>query len=315
MRDYARPFVESGPLPPHERTWRHPSELAAEARREIRAERPTTAVRNVAIAGGTMTILLVGVAVLSLTPGPSAGPTATGSTPIHDRIGAVSLTLPSGDDLAAASRRPEAPRPPRATGLGNGGVAVVPSRSLLQPATLGPRSSPSDGEGEADVRGDDGAPSSRDGTLVTVTLGDGTTASAAIIDAGNGSGLAVVRLEPPHDALDGYAPAADLPHDHDLVTVMGDHPIEIELHRLDETDLGDDEPWDGVAVLDADGLLVGVVGDAPEGTHLITLDDIRDTLVALGALETPDVPPADPPVDADVSPSGRNAGDATTTRD
>ncbi|MEX2626431.1 MAG: hypothetical protein WD225_06080 [Ilumatobacteraceae bacterium] len=79
---YDLAFVERGPLPPHERSWRHPSEVAADTRQAIRTERPSPSVRNTAIAGGTLTILLVGAVVLALSPTTAPNPTVAGSSPV-----------------------------------------------------------------------------------------------------------------------------------------------------------------------------------------------------------------------------------------
>ena len=67
--------VEDGPLPPHERTWRHPSELGPPAH-----EPTTTGGRVLMISTATVGLLLVGVLVLTMTPRRSESPVAASST-------------------------------------------------------------------------------------------------------------------------------------------------------------------------------------------------------------------------------------------
>ena len=60
--------VERGPVPPHERTWRHPSELAAEQRSALRAQSAAPSTRVFALTTGTLGLLAVGVLILTVTP-------------------------------------------------------------------------------------------------------------------------------------------------------------------------------------------------------------------------------------------------------
>ena len=56
--------VDSAPLPPHERTWRHPSELAASTH-EVD---PGRQQRGFALAGGALALVMVATMVVALTP-------------------------------------------------------------------------------------------------------------------------------------------------------------------------------------------------------------------------------------------------------
>ena len=94
--------VDDGPLPPHERPWRHPSELGPPA------HEPTTTGGRVLIATtATLGLLLVGLLVLTMTPGRSASPDAASSTvsalrsaPTHRRPPpALPLVTPVGRRL------------------------------------------------------------------------------------------------------------------------------------------------------------------------------------------------------------------------
>jgi hypothetical protein len=106
-------------LPPHERTWRHPSELAAAERHVVRFSEPPPAARALAIIGGSLGLLAIGVLLLTVTPRrlgspiavsatstpgqrPAAATLARLATPIGDGRRAI-MTL--FDDAASAIRR------------------------------------------------------------------------------------------------------------------------------------------------------------------------------------------------------------------
>ena len=55
-------------MPPHERPWRHPSELAATARAELVAEPATTSVKLLTLSVGTLTLVALAVVVVTFTP-------------------------------------------------------------------------------------------------------------------------------------------------------------------------------------------------------------------------------------------------------
>ncbi len=68
--------MEPAPLPPHERSWRHPSELAPTVSDVDRS----TGGRNLVLVTGTAAAVLVVMLVVALTPPPSSAPTAISST-------------------------------------------------------------------------------------------------------------------------------------------------------------------------------------------------------------------------------------------
>ena len=72
-------FVEPGPLPPHERTWRHPSELGP-TRLDVDDTGARAHVGLMALAGGTMAVLAVAAMVVAMTPRASNGPVALSAT-------------------------------------------------------------------------------------------------------------------------------------------------------------------------------------------------------------------------------------------
>jgi hypothetical protein len=97
--------VDRAPLPPHERPWRHPSELGPPEH-----EPTSTRGRVLIVTTATLSLLLVGALALSMTPGQGPGPIAVGST------------------TAEASTRPaalEQPGLPMVTPLGDEGYGVT----------------------------------------------------------------------------------------------------------------------------------------------------------------------------------------------
>jgi hypothetical protein len=76
---YDLAFVEHGPLPPHERSWRHPSELGP-TRADVEVADSTGRTPMMALAGGTLAVMAVAVMVVAMTPRTSQGPIALSAT-------------------------------------------------------------------------------------------------------------------------------------------------------------------------------------------------------------------------------------------
>lgn len=102
--------MEHGPLPPHEREWRHPSELGPPA------HEPTTRGGRVLIAStATLGLLLVAALAITMTPRRSASPMATSST----ALGLRAAPAASGDQL------------PLVTPIGDDGWGVTTAAALV----------------------------------------------------------------------------------------------------------------------------------------------------------------------------------------
>jgi hypothetical protein len=71
--------VEPGPLPPHERSWRHPSELGP-TRLDVDDTVRRSQLNLLALGGGTMAVLAVAAMVVAMTPRTSDHPIALSST-------------------------------------------------------------------------------------------------------------------------------------------------------------------------------------------------------------------------------------------
>ncbi len=87
-------FVEPGPLPPHERSWRHPSELGP-TRVDVDDPSRRSHTNLVALAGGAMAVLAVATMVVAMTPRTSGGPVALSATTTPITIRAVVAEPPS----------------------------------------------------------------------------------------------------------------------------------------------------------------------------------------------------------------------------
>lgn len=113
--------MDRAPLPPHERSWRHPSELGPPAH-----EPTSTSGRVLIVTTATLSLLLIGLLAVSMTPGRGTAPVAVEVT-----------TLPSAPRRAAL----EQPPLPMVTPLGDEGWGVttagaVGARSGLMAARL-----------------------------------------------------------------------------------------------------------------------------------------------------------------------------------
>jgi hypothetical protein len=110
---YDRALVENGPLPPHERSWRHPSELGP-TKHDVDHGRGN---HFGALAGGAVAVLAVAAMVVAMTPRTTSGPLAVSSTT-------------TGAEVASLAP-PGTPAPPRPAGVASGmtGAAVLASFS------------------------------------------------------------------------------------------------------------------------------------------------------------------------------------------
>jgi hypothetical protein len=248
-QEYDLAFVERAPLPPHERTWRHPSEVAADSAIAMSAERPSATARTMALLTGTAGVLLIGIFVLSITPRGGNEPLATSSTPTTDQVPLAQMVAP----VAVSRPMSWAPGPqPIATLVGTTGLAVVTSRALGRMAPV--------------VQATQGGTASV-ASSVTVRLDDGTPARASILDPGDGTGLAIVALEGPI-AIEGMPVAHGQPQPHESVTVMADEPIVVAYADIARLDVAD-----GTAVANRAGELIGLCSE-DAAQRFIPIDEL-----------------------------------------
>lgn len=219
--------MESGPVPPHERTWRHPSEIAAEERSRAQLETMSPSARALAITWGMLGIVSVGMLVLTIAPERSdlvevvgtdamlAGSTHAALTPIPAtavRALATPIRLTGG---AVSSR-----------------LAVVTALDLTDDVA-------------APVNG--GSVPER-GSEIEVAVPSGRTHTALVV--GHAGDTVIVRLE--HDEP-GLSVRSAPPSVDETVTVLVSPPMSVDLEDLASLDVAE-----GTAVVDGSGALVGL---------------------------------------------------------
>ena len=224
--------MEHGPVPPHERSWRHPSEVAADETAELRAVEVPRSTRVFALATGTLGLVALGVFVLLMTPSREGTPIAVSATTTAISAPEAGSSTPS----IASVRRPVADLAPTAlaTPIGDGDYAVIVRTT---------------------------AEWSQEDT-VEVVLPSGRIASGSIVD--ENADTAVVHLS---IAEPGHRIAEHRPRDHDLVTVLANPPVEVAFGDIDRLDVAE-----GTAVVDTGGDLVGLCSRHGEHTKVLMVD-------------------------------------------
>ncbi len=222
--------MERGPLPPHERTWRHPSELAAEERELVRAQAAAPSTRVFALTTGTLGLIAVGVLILAVTPRRQESPIAISATTTPAAVSVVGSSDPG-------SVRPAALAP---TFVGRGTTTTVATNGQHAWAT------PIDEGIMAIVTRE--AMTSLDATRVEVLLPSGRVGLGEIIGyVGDALLIELQESEPGHRVANGP------PGDAEIVTVMASPPVTIAFADVGTLDL-----HEGTAVLDSRGDLVGI---------------------------------------------------------
>jgi hypothetical protein len=219
--------VERAPLPPHERAWRHPSELAAANRSALSAEESNGTSRTIALIGGAAGVLAVALLVLTLAPQRAEpDPVAVSSTSNPGTATSAQLVAPAslGREVSGLALHPIA------TPIGDSGMAVTSSRAIVRQLDV--------------TRFDD--------RVIDVVLVTGHVTRALVVDPGHDGGIAWVSLDA--GAFDhGLGVARDMPRAHDVVTVLADPPMLVEFGHIKQV-----EAADGTPVVDDDGDVVGM---------------------------------------------------------
>jgi hypothetical protein len=216
---YDLPFVGSPPIPPHERTWRHPSEVAAAERHAIRHTELQRSTRGFAIATGSIGLIAVGTLMIMVTPPAQDSPVAVSATTSPSAANSPSI----GRGSSARAVTPVAARSvPQAlaTPIGDGRLAL-----MTAPGSTIRRGS------EPDVQ-------LTNGPVVTAVV-DATSAGVVIVSIASGA--------------HGHEIAATPPDPEDIVTVLAEPPVTIAFAALTTLDAEE-----GTPVLDGDGELIGL---------------------------------------------------------
>jgi len=148
-------FVEPGPLPPHERSWRHPSELGP-TRLDVDDAVRRTRTNLAALAGGTVAVLAVATMVVAMTPRAANRPVAMIATTTPISVRAVidppvataptaPVTAPVTAPTAAPETTPLGPRTAMLTSFSAFPHAVTPGPQLDLDGTDVADEAPADG--------------------------------------------------------------------------------------------------------------------------------------------------------------------------
>ena len=210
-------------------------------------------MRTVALLGGATGVLLIGLAMLTMTPRGDGGPGAVSatSTPLLT-VAPVVLTSPSGFDRGNVTttihRAPAGT--PIATPIGHDGLAVMSAQAAL------------DLLASSDATIDD---------EIVVSVAPGRTATATFVHLDLDDELALVEISDRGLDVPGMDVATQMPDDREMVTVLSDPPVEVEFELVGQLDVAD-----GTAVVDGSGALVGLCVDddaATEGVEFSALAD------------------------------------------
>jgi hypothetical protein len=178
--------------------------------------------------------------------------------------------------------------PARATVLGDGAMALVTRRALLEQlgdridasasvmVTAGGRAIEAALAPLLDEFADPDGAVVDDGPDGEIWL-DEDMAHLARLDE-----LVLVILDREASPTDGgYAVASRSPAPDDMVTVLSDPPVEVEFHEVDDLDVAD-----GTAVVDGDGALVGICtwsDGAGDGPSLVVAEVVAGAEAGLSA--------------------------------
>lgn len=258
-----------GPIPPHERVWRHPSEVGNET--WVRTEPPLTIGRGLltttAVIGGLLAVVVVwallpaggepGVTALSTVVSGGTDRPFDGITRDTGRDAPTSTAVATTLAAVATTPPPATPAPPTTPAPTPGSVLTPPSALTVEAGTTG--------SGGMAVAVGDGtllvttAAAVGDDVVVVLASGESRTeATVVLVDARTG-----IALLAPHDGrVEGSVRLADGAHDGDEVTVHGGVARSTLLRLADGAAVLDG--WDaeslveGAPVVDDKGDLVGL---------------------------------------------------------
>lgn len=241
------------PVPPHERAWRHPSELGPPA-----PEPTTTSGRALLVASAAMGFVVIGVLAVAITPGRSSGPSAVESSASSSR--GVAFESDPVDIVSVA--QPLRPLTATSSPLRAGGSIVTPL-----------------GDGALGIMTLDAIAAL--GGATTARLPTGEPVDIVVLSADEPAGVALVSLRQV-PAAGGYEVADEAPAPDDMVMVQG-----VDSTIVAMRDVASLEVAEGAPVVDGDGELVGLCSDDDDqGTEVVRVhgdDGISDGTVATTA--------------------------------
>ena len=274
------------PLPPHERAWRHPSELGGAT--WAHTEPPLAIGRGLLITtgaiGGLLSLAVLWAMLPSAGPGSMASPTVVTST-ANNASGSVITARP--DTLVATSLEA---RLPSTTVRPSPVTTAAPVDSTT--TTLENPDTTASTQLVAQLESAPVAVSISDSlvittaraipagsTFITVTGADGQPHDATVLMVDRDLGLAVLSTAAAATASYGIGPAAA---EGDVVTVLGALPTSANV-SVDATghltlDAWADSMAEGTPVVNADGLLVGMCSHGSSGPVLVSVANVAAML-------------------------------------
>ncbi|MFM2183721.1 MAG: secreted serine protease, trypsin-like serine protease [Actinomycetota bacterium] len=298
---------DPAPVPPHERLWRHPSEVAAHA--WAASEPPLVLGRGLATATGAIAVVLsVVLAFTTLSTHPGQ-PTAAIATAVRYAAASVDPSpTPLGDspsEVAPDTAAPPATPVPaaadplptfRVQSVATAGITDVAAATAVNPVAIAV------GDGALIITTIAAVDDRRQVQLIDAA---GHAATARVLFADESSGLAV--LLPDATASIIGVEVAESVVVGDLLSVPGRtaEPVEVApqglepgdtineqdhmVTALDELLSVSDEPAEGEPVLNQDGELVALCTRGTDGPMVVLIDRIIELRRALGALLRPTV--------------------------
>ncbi len=196
----------SPPLPPHERTWRHPSEVAAAERRAVQRTLAHRSTRGFAIATGSIGLVALGVLMILVTPPAQESPVAVSATTSPTVTPSSTRSTPTRAATPVAAR---AVPHELATPIGDGHLALMTAPG----STI------------------------RRGAELDVQLTNGPVVTAVV--SATAPGVVVVSIK---SSGSGHAIATAPPDPDDIVTVLAEPPVTIAFAALTTLDADEGTP-------------------------------------------------------------------------
>ena len=291
------PEYPNGPLPAHERQWRHPSELGAT--QWAASEPPLVVGRGLSVATGSVGVMLaIGLLWLMIPHHSPSGVTAEGS------ITSLRQTTATDDDnggfLAVGTTVRQPDSVPTDTAVATSASVLTAPSSSIRPITPLPTLLISNGNVSAAepatavaltpghfvittaraVRG-------RQGLEVVLPSGETVVGAVVVVDEAAGTAVlaipseinaSVVQLSPDTAQATGIVMTSPEPLTVHVVT------NESGVHLMYERDI---QPGEGSLVLDQQGRLLGMCTMAKQGASLVSVDTLLKALSAAQAVDAP----------------------------
>lgn len=324
------------PLPPHERAWRHPSEIGRAT--WTHTEPPLAIGRGLLITtgaiGGLLSIAVLWAMLPSAGRGGIAAPSVVTSTANEGRA-PISTVRP--ETLVATSLDVRVP-----STTVQAAAVTEPSSDLSTATTLGSPESTIGTELAAQLEASPVAVGIGDSfvittaravpdgsTAITLTGADGQPHDVTVLMVDRRLGVAVLSADAAATGSYGIGPAAA---DGDVVTVLGALPtsanVKVEADGRVTLDAWTSSLPEGTPVVNADGLLVGMCSHGPRGPELVSVASVAamlppakpaktDPWMGVHVVEGSDSPPTIDRIDANgpAAAAGIIVGDAIAAID